>query len=162
MVKRGKMVTRRLGDARAAHTRRQQSRRHSRHPTERQLDRRAFLLTTVAGLAGTRLLQGQSAVTRPVVSERDCPLETIYPVAADGHHGLAVLRKPPGPGPFPAVVWFHGGLTTFPLARLQGRVRDLATGPRFPAAGYVSVDDYVWCRPRRLWYLPPAASMLAF
>jgi dienelactone hydrolase len=76
---------------------------------------------------------------RPVVSEKDCPLETIYPIAADGHRGLAVLRKPSGPGPFPAIVWFHGGLTTFPLERLQARSRDLATGPRFLAAGYVYI-----------------------
>jgi dipeptidyl aminopeptidase/acylaminoacyl peptidase len=106
---------------------------------EKQVDRRAFLVTTVTGLVGTRLLQAQSAVTRPVVSEKDCPLETIYPVAADGHRGLAVLRKPPGPGPFPAVVWFHGGLTTRPLVRLQGTARNLATGPRFLAAGYVYI-----------------------
>jgi dipeptidyl aminopeptidase/acylaminoacyl peptidase len=114
-------------------------RRHSKYPIVTPVDRRAFLLTSVAGLVGTQLLRGQSAVTRPVVSEKDCPLETIYPVAADGHRGLAVLRRPPGPGPFPAVVWFHGGLTTFPLVRLQGKVRDLATGPRFLAAGYVYI-----------------------
>jgi dienelactone hydrolase len=114
-------------------------RRHRRHPTEKQVDRRAFLITTVAGLVGTRLMQGQSAVMRPVVSEKDCPLETIYPIAADGHRGLAVMRKPSGPGPFPAIVWFHGGLTTFPLERLQAKARTLATGPRFLAAGYVYV-----------------------
>jgi dipeptidyl aminopeptidase/acylaminoacyl peptidase len=114
-------------------------RRHARHPMEKQVDRRAFLLSTVAGLVGTPLLQGQSTVRRPVVSEKACPLETITPVASDGHRGLAVLRKPPGAGPFPAVVWFHGGLMTFPLERLQGRARNLATGPRFLAAGYVFV-----------------------
>jgi dipeptidyl aminopeptidase/acylaminoacyl peptidase len=114
-------------------------RRHSRHPMEKQVDRRAFLLTTVAGLVGTRPLQGQVAVTRPVVSEKECPLETIYPIATDGHRGLAVLRKPPGPGPFPAVVWFHGGLWTRPLARVQATARNLATGSRFLAAGYVYI-----------------------
>ena len=65
-------------------------------------NRRAFLLTTVAGLASSRLSQAQPAVTRPVVSEKACPLETITPVSADGHRGLAVLRKPRGTGPFPA------------------------------------------------------------
>ena len=75
-------------------------------------NRRAFLLTTVAGLASSRLSQAQPAVTRPVVSEKACPLETITPVSADGHRGLAVLRKPPGAGPFPVMVWFHGGITT--------------------------------------------------
>jgi dienelactone hydrolase len=103
------------------------------------VDRRAFLITTVVGLAGTRLSQAQSAITRPVVSEKACPLETIYPVAADGHRGLAVLRKPPGAGPFPVIVWFHGDITIRPLARLEETARDLATGSRFLAAGYVFV-----------------------
>ena len=98
------------------------------------VDRRAFLLTTVVGLVGTRLSQAQSAITRPVVSEKACPLETIFPVAADGHRGLAVLRKPPGAGPFPVIVWFHGDIVTRPLARLEETARDLATGSRFLAA----------------------------
>lgn len=104
-----------------------------------QVDRRAFLLVAGLGLAGTRLSQAQPAVTRPVVSETACPLETIAPTAPDGHRGLAVLRKPPGAGPFPVVVWFHGGIATVPLARLEAAARDLATGSRFLAAGYVFV-----------------------
>ena len=104
-----------------------------------QCNRRAFLLTTVAGLLSSRLSQAQPAVTRPIVSEQGCPLETMTPVAADGHRGLAVWRKPPGTGPFPVVVWFHGGITTVPLARLEATARDLATGSRFLAAGYVFV-----------------------
>jgi len=63
----------------------------------------------------------------------------MTPIAADGHRGLAVWRKPPGTGPFPVVVWFHGGITTVPLARLEATARDLATGSRFLAAGYVFV-----------------------
>ena len=102
-------------------------------------NRRAFLLTTMVGLVSSRLSQAQPAVTRPVVSEKACPLETITPVAGDGHRGLAVLRKPPGAGPFPVIVWFHGGITTVPLARLEATARDLATGSRFLAAGYVFV-----------------------
>jgi dienelactone hydrolase len=108
-------------------------------PLTKPVDRRAFLLAAAAGVVAPRFLRAQPAVTRPVVSEKACPLETITPVASDGHRGLAVLRKPPGAGPFPVVVWFHGGLTAFPLARLQARARDLATGPRFLAAGYVFV-----------------------
>jgi acetyl esterase/lipase len=104
-----------------------------------RVPRRAFLLTTVAGLVGTRLSHAQPAVTRPVVSEQTSPLNTIAPVATDGHRGLAVLRKPPGAGPFPVVIWFHGGITTVPLARLEASARDLATGCRFLAAGYIFV-----------------------
>ena len=105
----------------------------------KNIDRRFFLFTAAGIVIGTRFAQAQSAVTRPVVSEQACPLETITPVAADGHRGLAVLRKPPGAGPFPVIVWFHGGITTVPLARLEATARDLATGSRFLAAGYVFV-----------------------
>ena len=109
------------------------------HFIGRQWNRRAFLVTTAAGLVSSRLAHTQPAVTRPVVSEQGCPLETMTPVAADGHTGLAVWRKPPGAGPFPVVVWFHGGITTVPRARLEGTARDLATGSRLLAAGYVFV-----------------------
>jgi hypothetical protein len=68
------------------------------HTIGLSVDRRAFLITAALGLIGTRLSRAQSVITRPVVSEKACPLETIYPVAADGQRGLAVLRKPPGTG----------------------------------------------------------------
>ena len=105
----------------------------------KNIDRRSFLFIAAGSVIGPRLSHAQPAVTRPVVSEKACPLETIAPVAADGHRGLAVLRKPPGAGPFPVIVWFHGGITTVPLARLEATARDLATGSRFLAAGYVFV-----------------------
>ena len=58
-------------------------------------------------------------VTRPVVSEVVSPLIPIEPVASDGYRGEGILRKPPGDGPFPAVVLIHGGLTKYPLERLR-------------------------------------------
>src|ERR1041384_5887197 len=72
------------------------------------------------------------------VSEQDCPLETIEVPAAEGHKVLGVLRKPPGPGPFPALVHLHGTLDIKSLASLQAWTRD-ATPSRFLAAGYVLV-----------------------
>jgi len=76
---------------------------------------------------------------QPLVSEAACPLEKIEPVASDGYRGLGVLRKPPGAGPFPAIIWLHGGITTVPLSRLELATRDLANPARFLAAGYVLV-----------------------
>jgi dipeptidyl aminopeptidase/acylaminoacyl peptidase len=76
------------------------------------------------------------AVTRPVISEDVAPLEAIAPIAKDGHRGVALLRKPPGAGPFPAVVVIHGGLAQVPAERL----RNVALAPqpsRYLAAGYV-------------------------
>jgi acetyl esterase/lipase len=128
---------------------------------EKHVDRRAFLLAAVAGLAGARLSQAQAAVLRPIVSEKVCPLETIAPVAADGYRGVAVLRKPPGPGPFPVVVWLHGGISTVPVARLEGTARDLALGSRLLAAGYVCVAPTYRSRDVDLQSNEPTADALA-
>ena len=96
------------------------------------------LLVTVVSPARPVAQQNDAtaSVTFPVVSEDSSPIETIVPVAADGHRGHAVLRKPPGGGPFPAVVIIHGGLAAQP----PERVRQLALGvqpSRFLAIGYV-------------------------
>jgi len=72
-----------------------------------------------------------------VVSEATSPLEPIAPVAQDGHRGEGFLRKPPGAGPFPAVVWIHGGLTTLPTERLKEYALHRPPPSRFLAAGYV-------------------------
>ena len=103
------------------------------------ISRRTFLAATFASVVRARLAEPQAQVTRPVVSEADCPLEVIAPIAADGYRGQAVLRKPPGKGPFPAFISVHGGITTVPLSRLQSIARDLANPSRFLAAGYVVV-----------------------
>jgi dienelactone hydrolase len=61
----------------------------------------------------------------------------MAPVAEDGHATLGYLRKPPGDGPFPAVVLVHGGLIEYPPDTL----RDTALGAypsRFLEAGYVT------------------------
>jgi len=98
-------------------------------------------LVCLATLASPALPVGDEgpaneSITRPVVSEDVSPLETITPVARDGHRGQGFLRKPPGAGPFPAVVVIHGGLVTLPPERL--REHALSAQPsRFLAAGYV-------------------------
>lgn len=102
-------------------------------------DRRAFVLAMFASLASTQGAKAQAEVTRPVVSETECPLEIITPIASDGYRGLGVLRKPPGAGPFPVIICLHSGLVSFPLPRLQSLARDTANASRFLAAGYVVV-----------------------
>ncbi len=105
---------------------------------------RRTMFTVLAACITTSVLttplatgQGQGErITRPAVSEQASPLEPIAPVAQDGYRGQAFLRKPPGAGPFPAVVLIHGGLTTWRSERL--REVALTTWPsRFLAAGYV-------------------------
>jgi dipeptidyl aminopeptidase/acylaminoacyl peptidase len=75
--------------------------------------------------------------TRPDVAESDSPLTAIAPVAEDGHRGSAFLRKPPGDGPFPAVLIIHPGLTTLPDTYLREYMLRAAPPSRFLAAGYV-------------------------
>ena len=57
--------------------------------------------------------------TRPAISQEVAPLEAIAPVAKDGYKGEAYVRKPPGKGPFPAVVLIHGGIVRRPTTELK-------------------------------------------
>lgn len=82
-------------------------------------------------------VRANELITRPMVSEDACPIELFAPVAPSGHRGQGILRKPPGSGPFPAVVWIHGGLQTRPLDALKGLALNQANPSRFLAAGYV-------------------------
>jgi acetyl esterase/lipase len=91
----------------------------------------------VAAPMATGWDRASKPITRPVVSEEACPLELIAPVAHDGHRGQGVLRKPPGAGPFPVVVWIHAGMITRPLDVLTELALNTANPSRFLAAGYV-------------------------
>lgn len=92
----------------------------------------------------TLALRGQESdsgetVFRPVISEAVSPVQLIAPVASDGVAGEGFLRKPPGDGPFPAVVLIHGGAPRWPTAQLREfAVHTHAT--RFLEAGYVVVS----------------------
>lgn len=104
-----------------------------------RLNRRTILSAALGSLAPAGFAVAQTATTRPVVSEAECPLQVIRPIAKDGHLGLAVMRKPPGPGPFPAILFLHGNLATQPLSQLEARAREASNISRFLAAGYVVV-----------------------
>jgi acetyl esterase/lipase len=106
--------------------------------TDSRLSRRYLLLATLATALPSNLGAVEAEVTWPVVSETACPLETITPIASDGYRGLGVLRKPPGNGPFPAIISVHGGIWAEPLSNLEAYARAV-TLSRFLAAGYVIV-----------------------
>jgi len=76
------------------------------------------------------------SVTRPIVSEDVSPLIPIEPMASDGHRGEGYMRRPPGDGPHPVVVFVHGGLTQRPTDYLLDYSRR-AHPSRFLAAGFV-------------------------
>jgi dipeptidyl aminopeptidase/acylaminoacyl peptidase len=99
--------------------------------------RREFgILASASFAASARVLYSQDVTTRPIVSEDTCPLVPFASVAKDGFRGQGVLRKPPGIGPFPAVVCIHPGISTVPVPGLQAFAR-AANASRFLAAGYV-------------------------
>lgn len=96
-------------------------------------------VTAVIALFCSGALRAEEAVTRPDIPEEIAPLERIAVEAAGGEKTIALVRRPPGKGPFPAVVFFHGGLRTMTEEQLR---RDALSGPthtRFLEAGYVTV-----------------------
>jgi dienelactone hydrolase len=120
---------------------------HSIIRTRRRRNGRVISVVLIAaaaslgGLLAPRSATGRQdssspPITRPAVSDQASPIETINPVARDGYRGLALLRKPPGNGPFPAVVIIHGGLTTVPRSMLETVVA-APMASRLLAAGYV-------------------------
>ena len=94
-----------------------------------------FASLTASGLAPSAGAQTEP-ITRPAVSESASPLQPIAPVARDGHRGNGFLRKPPGEGPFPALVVIHPGLTEWPPQLLRQYAAS-ALPSRFLTAGYV-------------------------
>jgi dipeptidyl aminopeptidase/acylaminoacyl peptidase len=91
---------------------------------------------TTAVLPPLGALAQTSRITKPAVSESASALQPIAPVARDGYRGEGILRKPPGDGPFPAVVVIHPGLVTWPSELLR-LVSTGALVSRFLAAGYL-------------------------
>jgi dipeptidyl aminopeptidase/acylaminoacyl peptidase len=95
----------------------------------------SFALLFLVGLS-VGAEQAVQPVTFPVIAEDISPVESFTPVAADGIRGEGFIRKPPGAGPFPAVLVILPGLTRFSTSQL----RQMAFAPqrtRYLAAGYV-------------------------
>lgn len=100
------------------------------------------LLTCLAALclaSGWIRAAPTNPAMRPEVSVRACPLETLEATTPDGHTAFAVVRKPPGSGPFPAILFLHGGLIPHTLAQLKQETQQQPTQARFLAAGYMTV-----------------------
>jgi dipeptidyl aminopeptidase/acylaminoacyl peptidase len=81
-----------------------------------------------------------------VVSEDMSPVMQAYIRSVDGAYVAAAIRKPPGEGPFPAVVIFHGAPGGRGMEQLVGWSRGDHGGPvweRFLQEGFVvAVADY--------------------
>ena len=83
--------------------------------------------------------RGQPALQPPVVPEEVSPFEVIHPETSDKRTADAVVRKPPGKGPFPAVIYLHGGLMKQSVETLKKWFETQPNMSRFLAAGYVTV-----------------------
>ncbi len=93
-----------------------------------------------AGMEG----DGAAAVFRwPVsaikISDAECPVRTIEAKTADGQDAVGFWRSPRGEGPFPTIVFIHGGLTRFPEASLRQHLTDNPVITRFLDRGYAVV-----------------------
>jgi len=77
-----------------------------------------------------------SNVLRPVISETICPVTELR----ISDTAYAAMRKPPGEGPFPAVIFLHGGLGQSNMSQLSRGLMDQPTHARFLAWGYVTVN----------------------
>lgn len=81
-----------------------------------------------------------------VVSEAQSPVMPTYIKSADGAYVAAAIRKPPGDGPFPAIILFHGAPGGRGMEQLAGWSRGDHGGPvweRFLQEGFVvAVADY--------------------
>ena len=77
-----------------------------------------------------------SLVTVPQISESVSPIEEME----INQTSYAAVRKPPGKGPFPAVIFLHGGLGQSNMAKLRENSLSQVTSARFLAWGYVTVN----------------------
>ena len=105
--------------------------------------RRFAVLALMILCWGVSLVSAQSPVTRPAISEEASPVEEFSVETQDGQRAIGVLRRPPGPGPFPAVVIPY----PFNVSRWKTMALHNSTMTRFLAAGYVTVMTS-WNAPR--------------
>src|SRR6476620_10339793 len=99
------------------------------------------LLTILASfalfLASAAAAEEANKVTYPQVSETASPVKVVAIPGRTGNEVTAVVRQPPGNGPFPAIVLLHGGLSPYPLQALKQESLTRPNYTRFLAAGFV-------------------------
>jgi dipeptidyl aminopeptidase/acylaminoacyl peptidase len=93
-----------------------------------------------------------------VVSEAVSPVQPVYIKSKDGLYVAAAMRKPGGPGRFPALVYFHGVPGGRGMEQLVTWSRGDTGGPvweRFLKEGFVVVvADYRNRTPFKAWFAP--------
>ncbi len=93
----------------------------------------------LAGLTGDGV--GEVFQAQPVRIGLDrSPIEILSATAADGREIQGAYRKPPGTGPFPAVLMIHGGLDPQRPEKQSWFLREGPVHSRLLAAGFVVVQ----------------------
>ncbi|MCP5109345.1 MAG: prolyl oligopeptidase family serine peptidase [bacterium] len=114
----------------------------------------------LAAIAGAEVREHPGGKVLPhekyihVVSEKASPVERLYIESKDGLYIAAALRKPPGGGPFPALVYFHGAPGGRGMEKLVTWSRGDHGGPlweRFLQEGFVVVVADYRNSPRSSW-----------
>jgi CubicO group peptidase (beta-lactamase class C family)/acetyl esterase/lipase/esterase/lipase superfamily enzyme len=89
-----------------------------------------------AGMEGDGAGPMSSRVKPVEVPETESRIQTLDAKAADGRAVRAFWRKPRGDGPFPAIVFIHGGLTQVPEEVLRRQLQMNPVIARLLDAGY--------------------------
>ncbi|MBI3693327.1 MAG: alpha/beta fold hydrolase [Acidobacteria bacterium] len=99
------------------------------------MTRRELLAAAAAAIPG--LCRAGAGITSPEISEQTSPAEQIWVETPDGNKATAILRRPPGAGKLPVMIFLHGGLTPRPVSSLKQWSLAAPTQCRALAAGYV-------------------------
>ena len=67
-----------------------------------------FLLSALFPVFVSGHVFAAPAITMPSISEEACPLVSLNITSKDGNTVTAFARKPPGRGPYPALIHLHG------------------------------------------------------
>ncbi len=99
----------------------------------RRADSVLMRLAALAATLGCSVAVGE--VVFPVISEDRIPTKELRLTET----AYGAIRKPPGDGPFPAIVFLHGGLGMSSMANLRTNAGQQPAQARFLAWGYVAV-----------------------
>src|SRR5262249_4086755 len=97
------------------------------------------LALVLASAAKGQTADQPTKVNYPVVSEMACPANVVSIPGKGRNPVTAVIRQPPGTGPFPAVLLLHGGLSPYSVEKLKEESLTRPNYTRFLASGFVIV-----------------------
>ena len=103
------------------------------------------------GHRGRRTSQaGGPSDVSPGKSEIACPVKVVSIPGKAGNEVTAVIRQPPGSGPFPAILLLKGGLSPDPVERLKEESLTRPNYTRFLASGFIGLSADVSAAARRI------------